>query len=197
MWNKALSVAREVGDRVRVSVVLTCLGSSAYRAGDAEAALSLLQEAESLAATLGDRMQEADTLRSLAKARALIGDLAGAHRDISRAIDIFEHAQGGAPLGVALRTLGEIAARGPWEGRPDALSAGVVFERSMHLLQELGNDMELARTCLAFADTLEGGDPATSDGGRAAELRERARRLLERHKGVSIRPSQPGDPSSP
>jgi len=181
LWNEALSVARASGERVRQAVVLTCLGSAAYRSGDAQRSVELLEEAERIAATVGDRMQEADTLRSLAKARAHIGDLSGAHADVVRAISLFERAGSGPQLAVALRTLGEIAAAGDWEGKPP-LDPAELFERSIGIFQETGNDPELARSYHAYADFLVHGAGESADGKeravRASQLRQRASELL-------------------
>lgn len=193
LWREALEVARSSGERVRQAVVLTCLGSAAYRAGDAAESVRLLEEAEGIAATVGDRMQEADTLRSLAKARAHIGDLAGAHADVSRAIELFERAGSNPQLGVALRTLGEIAAAGDWEGKP-ALDPAELFERSSGIFQEIGNDPELARSYHAYADYLNHDAGEREDGKeralRANQLRKRAQELLVGQMGEDVRTSR-------
>ena len=188
LWNEALSLARTSGDRVRESVVLTCLGGSAYRAGEGQRSISLLQEAESIAASLGDRMQEADTLRSLAKARALIGDLPGAMRDVERAVRLFDSAGSKPQLGVALRTRAEISGTSNWSGRGGADPARE-FERSMRLLEEVGHDLELARSCEAYASYLA---RTKHEAAReqVAGLRKRAKDLLERRRGLTIRPSR-------
>jgi predicted ATPase len=194
LWREALAAAESRGDRVRQAVVLTCLGGSAYRRGEAKQAVKMLEQADALARTLGDRLQEADTLRSLAKARALIGDLAGAFGDVSRAIAIFEQAESKPQLGVALRTLGEIAAAGRFEGRPDDLQAEHLFDRSMKVLKEVGHDVELAHTCFAYAEHVGHGMAEHADGRERAvwaeQMRHYGQELLERRKGFSIRPSR-------
>lgn len=180
-FEEALNVTRASGDRMRQTTALTCLGSAAYRAGDASQAVKLLEEAERIAATVGDRMQEAATLRSLAKARAHVGDLPGALTDVARAIDLFERAEAAPQLGIALRTLGEIAAAGPAGADPEADPADA-FERAVGIFQQTGNDPELARSYVAFADYLAQDAGERADGRermqRAGRLRGRAKELL-------------------
>lgn len=204
LWGEALEAAREVGDRMRQAVILTNLGEMQYRLGNAAEAIKILKQAEDLSANLGDRILEGEILRGLAKAHMLVHDLSMARDYISRSVALFEQARGKPFLGVALRTLGEITAAGGWGGGEDHKRAREAFEHSMRLFEELGNEIELARTCTAYALFLES-DPNKTDPVRVIEiqnLRTRAADIHDRLKGgddtlVEIPIDMPGEPTSP
>ncbi len=189
LWNEALAIAQTHGDRVSEANLLTCLGGAHYRSGQTKEAVGLLEKADRIASKLGDKLLEADTLRSLAKARALHGDLQAAHADLSRAIQIFYQAESKPHLGVALRTMGEVIAMGDWPDKPE-IDAGKMYEQAMRVFEELGNDLELARTCSAHADHLAKKETAAVPevAQQVQRLRERARSLLERRQSVSLPP---------
>lgn len=182
LWKEALEYATSVGDRMRQAVILTNLGESAYRQGRPAEAIEILKKAEAISSTLGDRILEGEILRGLAKAHMLVHDIASARDFIARSIALFEKARGKPFLGVALRTAGEIAAAGGWGGQ-DHAQARHYFETSIRLFEELGNDVELARSCEAYATFLES-DPATKQdpvtAHEAVRLRTRALEIQER-----------------
>lgn len=173
LWGEALEYARRVGDRMREAVILTNLGESSYREGNPEEAIRVLSEAERISATLGDRILEAEILRGLAKAHALVRDVEAARDYVGRSVALFEKARGKPFLGVALRTLAEVEAQRGAEGRRAADEA---YRRSLALFEELGNEVEIARTCTSFASHLERVTPPDDREGQAAiaQLRERA-----------------------
>lgn len=174
LWDEALEYARRVGDRMREAVILTNLGESSHRQNRAEEAIGILSKAEAISATLGDRILEAEILRGLAKAHLLLGDHASAKAYVERSVALFEAARSKPFLGVALRTLAEVhAASGAEDAWRDAEQA---YLQSQALFEELGNEIELARTCLSFAEFLEavwrGSDPERAKLAR--QLRDRA-----------------------
>jgi tetratricopeptide (TPR) repeat protein len=185
LYQEALEVASEVGDRMQQAVVLTNLGESNYRLERPTDAIRVLKQAEGISETLGDRILSGEILRGLAKAHMLIHDIGKARDYVSRSIELFEEARGKPFLGVALRTQAEIYAAAGWGGGDDHLHAKESFLRSLHLFEELGNDVELMNTCEAFAEFLESNpdnqtDPvlaheAMSMRSRADEIRERLR----------------------
>lgn len=175
-WNEALEYARRVGDRMREAVILTNLGESSYRQGKPEEAIAVLQEAERISATLGDRILEAEILRGLAKSHMFLQDHAAAHAYITRSVSLFEQARSKPFLGTALRTLAEVEASRGAEGHLDADKA---YRQSMAIFEELGNEVELAKTCERFAAFLE--RIAPNDAEKAAEARELKDRALEVH----------------
>ncbi len=182
LWNEALEYAVGVGDRMRQAVILTNLGENAYRQKQPAAAIAVLKKAEAISSTLGDRILEAEILRGLAKAHMLVHDISAARDFIGRSIELFERARSKPFLGVALRTAGEIAAAGGWggEGHDRAKDA---FEQSVRIFEELGNDVELAKSCETFAAFLEADAEGKTDPVRsheAARLRARATEIQDR-----------------
>lgn len=174
LWNEALEYARRVGDRMREAVILTNLGESSYRQNRAEEGIAILVQAEKISATLGDRILEAEILRGLAEAHLLLEDHAAAKDYVSRSVKLFEETRSKPFLGVALRTLADVHAA---SGEEEAWRhAEVAYGQSQRLFDELGNEIELARTCESYAafldKTWKGSDPQRDKLAR--ELRDRA-----------------------
>ena len=182
VWSEALDFNRAVGDRMREAVILTNLGESAYRQERPEEAIRVLRRAEEISSTLGDRILEAEILRGLAKAHMMTRDIRAARDLIGRSVRLFEQTRSKPFLGVALRTAGEIAAAGGWGGG-DHAQAKDAFEQSVRIFEELGNEVELARSCEAYAAFLESDPDAKSDPIRVHEanrLRARADEVAHR-----------------
>ncbi len=182
-YKNALVMAKEVGDRMRQAIILTNLGESHYRLRMPADAIALLTEAEEISVTLGDLILEGEILRGLAKAHLLLGDVTVAMDLVERAIERFETAKGKSFLGTALRTKGEIHAHGPWNAE-NAKAADAAFRRAMALFEELGNDIELARSCEILATFLESG-PSWDKAEVAA--------LWARANAVRVRQQDPED----
>lgn len=182
LWAEALEYATSVGDRMRQAVILTNLGENAYRQQKPEEAIIVLQKAEAISSTLGDRILEAEILRGLAKAHMLVHDFSQARDFIGRSVELFEKTRSKPFLGVALRTAGEIAAAGSFGGDEHA-RAKQAFEQSVRIFEELGNEVELAKSCEVFAAFLESDPEAKTDPVRAheaARLRGRAVEIQEK-----------------
>ena len=150
LFEEALLVARQVGDRNRIALVLINIGETHYRGGDPDEGVRVLRQAEELCDELGDKLLLAEVLRGLAKAHLLRGDLQKAREAISRAVDVLTSVRSRVQLGVALRTLAEITAGGGW-GSAHTKSARAYFDRSVAILGETGNEVELGRTLKAYA----------------------------------------------
>ncbi|MEZ4250882.1 MAG: tetratricopeptide repeat protein [Polyangiales bacterium] len=186
---------------MRQAVILTNLGETQYRLGTPDDAIATLTEAEQISRTLGDRILEGEILRGLAKAHNLAHDFTTARDYIARSIVLFEQARGKPFLGVAFRTLGEITAAAGWGGE-DHAHAREAFRKSIALFEELGNQIELARSLEAHAVFLEQGGETKADPvamheamqlrGRADEIRSRLRESesyeLEPLEGESTQP---------
>lgn len=194
VWKEALEYARRVGDRMREAVILTNLGESSYRQGQPADAIAVLSEAERISATLGDRILEAEILRGLAKAHMLLTDLEAARSYVGRSVALFEQARSKPFLGVALRTLAEVEAAGESGGADDA------YRRALALFEELGNEVELARTCESFAAYLTRVTPA-DDPHAQTEIARLRERVLEVHgRQLASDPHVlplPGEPTTP
>jgi tetratricopeptide (TPR) repeat protein len=200
LYEEALDVARGVGDRMRQAVVLTNLGESHYRRQAPAEAIKVLKQAEHISETLGDWILEGEILRGLAKAHMMVQDYPTARGYITESIAKFERARGKPFLGVALRTEGEIAAAAGWTGE-DHEKAKQSFEKAIELFDELGNEIELARSCEAYADFLDSSGETRQNerAEQAAELRSRAQAIRERQReseGAALPPLE-GEPTNP
>ncbi len=180
LWREALEYARRVGDRMREAVILTNLGESSYRRGEPEEAIRVLQEAERISATLGDRILEAEILRGLAKAHLLLTDVDAARGYIARSVALFEQARSKPFLGVALRTLAEVEASAVGFGEDGGRKSEDAYRQSLALFEELGNEVELARTCESYSAFLEQ-IAHPDDRERQAEIARLRERALEVH----------------
>ncbi|MEZ4257356.1 MAG: tetratricopeptide repeat protein [Polyangiales bacterium] len=186
-YRSALAMAKEVGDRMRQAVILTNLGESHYRLQRPKEAIELLTEAEEISATLGDLILEGEIHRGLAKARLLMRETLLAKDHVGRAIEKFERAKGRPFLGVALRTKGEIHASANDDAN-DPREAEKAFESAIKIFEEVGNEVELARTCEALAGFLERMGAAKS---------KRVKELWAKASAVRVRQMDPEDPSTP
>lgn len=199
LYREALEHSRAVGDRMRQAVILTNLGETMYRQAKPEQAIATLREAEQISASLGDRILEGEILRGLAKAHLLTHDVGEAKALIGRSTALFEQVKGKAFLAVALRTAGEIEQAAGWGGGEAHARAKQSFERSIQLLEELGNDVELARSCVALAAFLESDADAQTDPIRVMEiqrLRTRAAEIQDRLHGAQAIPEEATDPNA-
>lgn len=164
--------------------ILTAIGATQYHLGNTAEAIRILQEAEELCDELGDRLHLAESLRGLAKAYLLHGDLAKAREKIKHSVDLFGQLRSKPHLAIALRTLAEVTAAGAWG---DGHEGKVVdyFMRSIVICKEIGNDLEVARSYRAFsAYVLEKGQyDENPDIVREAETLDRmANEIFARHQ---------------
>jgi len=153
LWVQALELAREIGDRRRQAVLQLNVGEAQYRQRNADEALRILTEVEPLCHELGDKLLLAESRRALGKAHFLRGDIATALRYLEQAVEGFELVRSKVHLGIAQRSLAEVlAVFGPEsdEGR----RADGLFRGSLGLFQELGAEIEYARTARTLADFL-------------------------------------------
>jgi hypothetical protein len=75
-------------------------------------------------------------------------------------------------LGVALRSLGEVAAAD--SDGPGPTEAAEHLKRSIAIFEDIGNDVELARTCRTYADLLRRLPEHATSAALAAEAKELA-----------------------
>lgn len=172
-YREALEHARVVGDRMRLAAIMTNLGETMYRLGDPNGAIAVLREAEEISTALGDRILEGEILRGLAKAHMLVKDFVVARDLIGKSVALFEQAKGKPFLGVALRTAGEISGAAHVAGAGQAETRGY-FERAVSIFEELGNQLELARACTAYANYLSNLEDAATHRFDIERLRGRA-----------------------
>jgi tetratricopeptide (TPR) repeat protein len=183
-FREALAVSEQIGERTRIATCLTNIGETLERLGQGAEAIRTLDRAVQLCTELGDKLQLAEARRGLAKSHLLRGDLKNARRNIRTAVQLFGEVRSKAHLAIALRTLGEITGAGAWGGEHEG-KAVEYFMRSIAIAKEIGNEIEVARSYLAFSSYVSrsGGYAHSEDIQReAAKLREMAEEIFERHR---------------
>jgi tetratricopeptide (TPR) repeat protein/type II secretory pathway predicted ATPase ExeA len=153
LFQEAHDVAKETGDRNRIALILTNLGETHNRLGDSSKAIGMLKQAEDLADELGDKLGLAEAVRGLGKAYLARREYTKARECTQRAVDLFKETESRVQLGVALRSLGEVTAAGS-AGGAGHREATEHLKQSIAIFEEVGNEVELARSCRAYAELL-------------------------------------------
>jgi tetratricopeptide (TPR) repeat protein len=178
LFLEAHEVAKETGDRNRLALVLTNLGETYNRLGDPAKAIHHLKQAEEIADELGDKMGLAEAVRGLGKAYLARREYTKARECTARAVEIFRAVQSKVQLGVALRSLGEVMAAGS-AGGDDLLTARAHLLQSIWIFEEIGNDVELARSCRVYATLLRASPDIQVDPAAMQEADHFAKRAEE------------------
>lgn len=178
LFLEAYEVAKETGVRNRISLVLTNLGETYNRLGDPTKAIHYLKQAEEIADELGDKMGLAEAVRGLGKAYLAQREYTKARECTARAVDIFREIQSKVQLGVALRSLGEVMAAGS-AGGEGLLTARAHLLQSIWIFEEIGNDVELARSCRVYAALLRASPDFQTDAVAVAEAEQFSRKAEE------------------
>jgi tetratricopeptide (TPR) repeat protein len=188
LFSEAYDVAKETGDRNRIALILTNLGETLTRLGQPERAIEYLKQAEDLADELGDKLGLAEAVRGLGKAYMAQKNYTRARECIQRAVGIFQEVQSRVQVGIALRSLGEVTAAGS-AGGSDIQAARLYLLESIRIFEETGNDVELGRSCRAYADVLKQTFEYQMDAALKAEVDGYARQaddIFARLKGSMV-----------
>jgi tetratricopeptide (TPR) repeat protein len=177
LFTEALDVAKETGDRNRIALVLTNLGETYDRLGDADRAIGFLKQAEDIADELGDKVGLGEAVRALGKAYLAQREFTKARECTARAVAIFTEVESKVQLGVALRSLGDVTASGS-AGGAGIREAAAHYKRSVTIFEEVGNEVELARSARAYAELVRTSDLA-ADSDAAVEGLAAGRRADE------------------
>lgn len=192
-FKEARQVSEQMGERTRIAICLTNIGETLQRLGQGAEAIRTLEQAVALCEELGDKLQLAEARRGLAKSYLLGGDLRNARRNIRSAVELFGEVRSKPHLAIALRTLGEVTGAGAWGGQHEG-KAVEYFMRSISIAKEIGNEIEVARSYLAFSSYVMGSTGyAHNDEIRreAAKLREMAGEIFERHRIALLEGAKP------
>lgn len=187
-FREAHQVSVEIGERTRIAECLTHIGETLQRLGQGDEAVATLEQAVVLCEELGDKLQLAEAKRGLAKSYLLRGDLKKARRHIRAAVDLFGQVRSKVHLAIALRTLGEVTGAGAWGSQYEE-RAVEYFMRSISLAKEIGNEIEVARSYLAFSNyvTNSGAYLENVEIRREAEkLRGMADEIFSRHRIFAV-----------
>ena len=174
-FQEAYDAAKETGDRNGIALILTHLGATYDRRGDSAKAVSLLKHAEDLADELGDRVGLAEARRGLGAAYAARREYSKARDCTRRAVDLLAEADSKVKLGAALRSLAEVTEAAAHGNNPLG-EAAEHLKRSIAIFEEIGNDVELARSYRAYAELLRRMPEHARDATVAAQARELAGR---------------------
>ena len=178
LFQEAYEVAKETGDRNRIALILTNLGETHNRLGDSAKAIALLKQAEDIADELGDKLGLAEAVRGLGKAYLARREYTKARECTARAVDLFGETEAKVQLGVALRSLGEVSAAGS-AGGAGVRDAAEHLKRSIAIFEEVGNEVELARSCRAYAELLRQTPDHATNPAVAAEAKSLSKRAEE------------------
>ncbi|HEY8040477.1 MAG TPA: tetratricopeptide repeat protein [Polyangiaceae bacterium] len=178
LFQEAYEVAKETGDRNRIALILTNLGETHNRLGDAVKAIGLLKQAEDLADELGDKLGLAEAVRGLGKAYLARREYTKARECTQRAVELFSETESKVQLGVALRSLGEVTTAGS-AGGAGLREAAEHLKKSIAIFEEIGNEVELARSCRAYAELLRQMPEHQSNPAIIAEAKALAKRAEE------------------
>jgi tetratricopeptide (TPR) repeat protein len=182
LYLEAFEVAKETGDPNRIALILTNLGDTYNRLGEPAKALHYLKQAYDIAEELGDQVALAEVARGLGKSYLLQRDYKLAQEQTGRAVEILRTTQNKVQLGVALRALGEVLAVGT-EGPDGLLAARAQLLQSIWIFEEIGNDIELARSCRVYAALLRASPDFATDetsAREAAQFAERAESIFQK-----------------
>jgi tetratricopeptide (TPR) repeat protein len=186
-FQQAHEAANEIGERNRGAVVLINIGETEQLRGNSEGAIVTLRKARDLCEELGDRLHLAGAERALAKAYLEAGELGPAKESIKRAVELFGAVRSRAHLAIALRTLGEVTGAGAW-GEGHRGKAVDYFMRSIAICKEIGNEIEVAKSYLAFSDYVTSSEHYQKNGDiqrEAQKLSSMAREIFARHRIVT------------
>jgi tetratricopeptide (TPR) repeat protein len=175
LFEEAYDIAEETGDRNRIALILTNLGETHNRLGNPQKAVDFLKKAEGLADELGDKLGLAEAARGLGKAYLSQREFTKARECMARAVDIFREIQSKVQLGVALRSLGEVTAAGSAGGDGLKVARGYLLH-SIVIFEEIGNEVELSRSCRAYSELLRHSPDFHTDPQVQAEATEYGRR---------------------
>jgi tetratricopeptide (TPR) repeat protein len=167
LFREAHERSKEIGENNRIAIVLTNIGQSHYKLGNVAEGIGFLKQAEELCDGLGDKLQLGEAKKSLANAYLAQGELRQAREAIKHAVDLFGTVRSKAHLAGALRTLGDVTAAGAW-GDGHETRAIDYFKRSITLFGEIGNELEVAKSCQAFSSYV--GRSAHFSGDAAIQL---------------------------
>ncbi len=182
LFEEAYEIAKDTGDRYRIALFLTNLGETHTRLGDPEKAVTLLKQAEEIADELGDKLGLAEAVRGLGKAYLARREHTKARECTQRALELFTATGSKVQIGVALRSLGEVTAAAS-AGGEELREAEEHLKKSMAIFEDVGNEVELARSCRAYAALLSKAPGYADDAAAQSE----AKRLGERAEAIFAR----------
>jgi tetratricopeptide (TPR) repeat protein len=137
--NRALSIYKELGDKVGMAQSLHNLGNVAHRHSDYEAASGYFSESLAARREVGDQRGTADSLNNLAMVMDEQGDYSHARGLYEESLAIYRELGDKRGIANSLVNLGFVA----WEQR-DNEGARALYEESLPIYRELGDKRGIA-----------------------------------------------------
>jgi tetratricopeptide (TPR) repeat protein len=162
LFEESLAMAKTIGYRSCETIVSNNLGETLLAEGRLEEAQAHLSDAMALADESGDKRVLFDILRNLAMVALEDDNRKLALERIDEALSLAEQLDSTSLYGIGKHTLAEIHARyidHPAHGEESLEQAPSCFEAAAHVLDDVGNESQLARTLSSYAQFLiERGD---------------------------------------
>jgi biotin operon repressor len=175
LFERALRIAREIGDQSTEAITLSDLGRTYYYLGDLERAQEILEQALSMMAASGERWQMPYTHAYLARVFLATDEDDKALSHACTGLQVAQEIEDSRFLGLTHRVMAEVAAHLGSERA--AAEPERHFEESIRILREIGAKAELARSLAAYGLYLVDSADA-SQAQRGAALVDEARRLF-------------------
>ena len=150
LWRSALSIAEEIGDCRMQSFLLNNLGEALTTIGDRRNAERYLLDCEALAQEREDRRVLAEVYRNLGKLMMRHDELIEAREYLDRSLNTARTMGSKEAVGLALRALGELSSRTLFDDDGTTNDGERFFHQSREIFEQIGNEVELARTLQAL-----------------------------------------------
>jgi tetratricopeptide (TPR) repeat protein len=162
LFEESLAMAKSIGYRSCETIVSNNLGETLLKEGRLDEAEAHLSEAMALADESGDKRVLFDVLRNLAAVALEDDNRALALERIDEALALAKQLDSTTLYGIGKHTLAGIHARyvdHSTHGEASLEAAPGCFEEAIHILDDVGNESQLARCLSSYADFLiERGD---------------------------------------
>ncbi|MFP4598167.1 MAG: tetratricopeptide repeat protein [Persicimonas sp.] len=184
LFEESLEIGRNIGYRSLETIVLNNLGETLLDAGRLEEAEEHLENAMRVAEETADKRVLFDILRNLAAVAAQNDDRDLAFERIEEAMGLAEQLDAQALVGIGKQSLAEIHATfaAPGSAEKDAAEAdtedeaSALFGEAAGLLEQVGNEGQLARCLSAWGEYLV----ARGDAAAGTDKLQEARAIFER-----------------
>ncbi len=150
LWRTALYIAEDIGDCRMQSFLLNNLGEALTVVGDRRNAERYLLDCEALAQEREDRRVLAEVYRNLGKLMMRHDELTEAREYLDRSLETARTMGSKEAVGLALRALGELSSQTLFDDDGTTNDGERFFHQSREIFEQIGNEVELARTLQAL-----------------------------------------------
>lgn len=181
--DRALKLARSVGDRGRESQTLIGYANLKARQGDSQGSVSLLREALDLSRNVTHtRLTEAEVLQAIGLQLARLKDFAGAEESYSNALHIYEQTRDSFKQAEVLARFGALLA-----DRGDQPAALEYYRKALDLRRKVGDKMGTAVSQLTIARSMRREGKLEEARSILAETQQEVESLRQRIAAPNLR----------